>query len=227
MAQPPAFDVASVRASESGKGEGGWRDQVQASPGSLIMRNVTLKSAMAWAYHVMEYQVAGPEWTGQDRYNISAKGGATDEQMRLMLRTLLTERFAITIHRQTKELQAYVLTVGKGGPKFHESQEDGEPVINPDKAKMTVDVKAVPASKFIDMLSQVLHMPVINQTGLTGRYDMTFNVAKYLPDGTTPFDPVATILVAVQEEMGLKLEAKKVALDLVIIDRAERVPLEN
>jgi uncharacterized protein (TIGR03435 family) len=178
---------------------------------------------------VMDYQVTGPEWIDQDRYNLSAKatGSASEDQLRLMLQGLLAERFKLTFHRQTKELQAYVLTVGKGGPKFHESQGEGEPVINPDKTHMIIEVKAMPASQVVDTLARVLHAPVINNTGLTGRYDVSMSMAKYLPDGTTPFDPVSTIILAMQQELGLKLESKKLPLDLLIVDHAEKVPIEN
>lgn len=225
----PAFDVASVRASQPGKGEGNWRDDIQASPGSLIMRGVSLKAAIKWAYHVMDYQVSGPDWIGFDRYDISAKatGTAAEDQIRVMLQALLAERFKLTFHRQTKELQSYVLNVAKGGAKFHESQVEGEPVINSDKSHMKVDVKGMPASQVIDMLSRVLHAPVINNTGLTGRFDAAVNISKYVPDGTTPFDPIATIITAMQEELGLKLELKKVAIDLLIVDHAEKIPVEN
>lgn len=224
-----AFDVASVRASQSGRGEGDWKDDIQASPGSLIMRNVSLKAAIKWAYHVMDYQVIGPEWTGNERYNISAKAAkpAAEDELRLMLQALLADRFKLTFHRQTKEMQAYVIVVAKGGVKFHESEVDGEPVVNPDKSTMSVDVKGMPASQVIDMMSRMLHAPVINNSGFTGRYDMKVNIARYLPDGSTPFDPIATIILAMQEELGLKLELKKVAIDLLVIDGAEKAVGEN
>lgn len=225
----PTFDVASVHATKGGTGEGDWRDDIHTSPGSLIMRNVTLKTAIRWAYSVMDYQVLGPDWTGSDRYEISAKAGgpASEDQLRLMLRSLLAERFKLTIHRQTKEMQAYLMTIGKGGAKFHESQVDGEPVVNPDKSRMIIEVKAMPATQVVDMLSRVLRAPVINNTGLTGRYDVSFNMARYIPDGSTPFDPIATIILAAQEELGLKLESKKVPIDLFVIDHAEKMPIEN
>lgn len=225
----PAFDVASVRATQARRGEGDWRDDIQASPGSLIMRNVTLKAAIRWAYHVMNYQVTGPDWLEIDHYNISGKaGGPVDEdQLRQMLQSLLAERFKLEFHRQTKEMQVFSLMVGKGGAKIHESEVEGEPVMNPDKSRMVVDVKGMPASYVVDMLSRVLHAPVINNTGLNGRYDATVHLSKYMPDGSTPFDPIATIIVAMQEEFGLKLESKKMALDLLIIDHAEKVPVEN
>ena len=229
----PVFEVASVRASAGGRGEGSRRESIQTSPGSLNMRNVTLKSAIRWAYHVMDYQVSGPDWINFDRYDISAKAAeaAPDKQLEVMLQALLAERFKLTLHRETKDLPCFVMVAAKGGLKFHESEiTDGEPVINPNKTSMSVEVKGVPATQFVEMLSTILHAPVINNTGLSGRYDATVNFGKYLPDGSGKegaFDPISTILLGLQEELGLKLESKKMPLDLLIVDHAEKMPVEN
>jgi uncharacterized protein (TIGR03435 family) len=229
---PAAFDVASIHPSKL-SGEGSKRQNIQANPGTLSMRNVSLKMALKWAYGVMEYQVTGPDWIGFERYDISAKaaGQTSEAEMRKMLQTLLSERFKLTLHRQTKELPAYLLVVAKGGIKFHESQiTEGEPVLNADKGRLTVEVNGVTAEQFVDMLSNILRAPVINNTGLTGRYDGKVNVAKYIPDGSAggpPPDPIAIIMAGLQEELGLKLESKKLPLDLLIVDHAEKVPAEN
>jgi uncharacterized protein (TIGR03435 family) len=222
----PSFEVASIRTSKDEH----RRENIQANPGTLNMRNVSLKSAIRWAYHVMDYQVSGPEWMGLERFTISAKaaGEPPEDQLRLMLQTLLAERFKLAVHRETKELSAYLLVVAKGGIKFHESKlEVDEPVLNPDKARLNVEVQGVTAAQFVEMLSNILHAPVINNTGLSGRYDAAVNISKYMPDGSAPFDPVATIILALQEELGLKLEAKKLPLDLLIIDHVEKIPAEN
>ena len=81
-----------------------------------------LKSAIRWAYHVMDAQVVGPDWLANERYDIMAKaaGPAPEAELRVMLQALLAERFKLAVHRQTKEMSAYALTVGKNGPKFHE-----------------------------------------------------------------------------------------------------------
>jgi uncharacterized protein (TIGR03435 family) len=229
MAQP-VFDAASVRANQFGKGQ----ESIQANPGSLNMRNVSLKTAIRWAYHVMDYQVSGPDWLGYERFDIMAKaaGPAPENELRTMLEALLAERFKLTVHKETKELQAYVLTVAKGGIKFHESKEEGELAVGPppDKNHMTVNLKRVPASQFVEMLSNALRAPVINNTGLEGRYDATIDIGKYMADAAPkdgPFDPIPIIITGLQEELGLKLESKKMPLDLLVIDHAEKVPAEN
>jgi uncharacterized protein (TIGR03435 family) len=234
MAQT-VFDAASIRPHPLGKpGEGSKGESIQANPGSLNMRNVSLKTAIRWAYHVMDYQISGPDWLGFERFDIVAKaaGPAPEAELRAMLQALLAERFKLKLHKETKELPAYVLLIAKGGIKFHESKEEGELSIGPppDKNHMTVTMKRVPASQFVETLSSALHAPVINNTGLEGRYDATIDIGKYMmdvPQKDAAFDPVPIIVTGLQEELGLKLESKKMPLDLLIIDHAEKVPVEN
>jgi uncharacterized protein (TIGR03435 family) len=232
-ASPATFEVASIKASLIGKagGEGSRRENIQVSPGSLNMRNVSLKSAIRWAYHVMDFQVSGPDWLGNERYDIMAKasGPAPDSELRLMLQTLLADRFKITLHRVTKEMSAYALVVGKNGPRFHESQTEGESLIEPEQKQMKVVVRRTPISQLVEMLANVLHSPVVDLTELKGRYDITLELAKYLPDmqNRESMDPVSIITRGLQDELGLKLESRKMPLDLLIIDHAEKVPVEN
>jgi uncharacterized protein (TIGR03435 family) len=231
LGQQPAFDVASIRIAQ--RQQGMHLDPVQFSPDSLTIRGATLKTAISWAYHVMEYQVQGPEWLNADRYDIVAKAAAPvpEDQLRVMLQTLLADRFKVTLHRQTKVFQAYLLTIGKNGPKFQESKSEGASSIVPRQDTMSVTISRTPLSQLTDMLSKVLQTPVVDMTGLTGRYDITLNLAKYLgdlqPSGGGPPDVVGVLLSGVQEELGLKLESKKTPLDLLIIDSAEKIPAEN
>jgi uncharacterized protein (TIGR03435 family) len=227
--QPPAsFDVASVRASV-----GRARESIQVSPDSVTMRNVSLKSSLRWAYHVMDFQVQGPEWMGSDRFDIVAKsaGPADEAQLQAMMQELLADRFKVELHRQTREVQAYLLEVGKNGPKFQESQTEGESDIQAGKERMTVvTVQRAPMSQLIDMLSRVLQAPVVDMTGLKGRYDITIDIAKYLPDlqpATGPPDIVSVLMTGLQQELGLKVESKKTPLEFLIVDHVEKTPAEN
>ena len=173
-------------------------------------------------------------WLDGDRFDISARstGPVTVDQLRVMLQALLMDRFKMEVHRQTKELQAYVLTVGKGGPKFHESDTPGESAIEPQKERMAISVLRTPIAQLTDMLSRLLQTPVVDSTGLTGRYDVTIDAGKYLEDLKPPAgggipDVVSVLMRGIQEELGLKLESKKMPLELIIVDRAERTPVEN
>jgi len=243
----PAFEVASVKVSENtptgrdGGGRGlfgfggrGGRGSIQASPGSLSMRNVTLKNAVRWAYHVSEYQVLGPDWLDSARYNIVARvsAPASEEQLELMLQSLLADRFKLVLHHQSKELQVYVLSVGKNGPKLQESTSAGESSIDTQMDRMSVVVQRTPLSQMIDMLTPVLGAPVLDMTGLKGKYDITVNLAEYLADmqfaggGGAP-DPLAIVKAALEEKLGLKLESRKMPLDVLVVDSAEKIPTEN
>ena len=225
------FEVASIKpAAPDALGS-----RSRFTPGGRFTAvNITLKEMIATMWRVPEFQISGgPAWLGLTRYDISAKpeNNPKDDEILPMIQSLLTDRFQLRFHRETKELACFVMVAAKGGLKFHESEiADGEPVVNPDKASMSVEVKGVPADRFVDMLSTLLHAPVINNTGLSGRYDAKVNISKYLPDGSGKegsFDPISTILLGLQEELGLKLESKKMPLDLLIVDRAEKVPVEN
>jgi uncharacterized protein (TIGR03435 family) len=242
--QTPAFDVASVKVSQGG-GEGGGRgmrgrETIQVSPDGVIMRNVSMRSCTRWAYHVMDYQVNGPDWINVERYDINAKaaGEVPEEQLRLMMQSLLAERFKMTTHRQTKEMQAYLLQIGKSGLKVKESSSEGEMDVKPDQGRMQVSFQRATVTQLIDALSNVFRAPVIDETGLKGKYDVTVNMAKYIPDmgqrgpggaggGEAPPDPQAIVMRALQEEFGLKLEPKKMPIDLVVIDHVEKAPVAN
>lgn len=235
----PAFDVASVRVSQIGKagGQGSRRQSIQFSPDSVTMRNVSFRSCIQWAYHVMDYQITGPDWLAGERYDIAAKSAdaVPEDQLRRMLQTLLAERFKLALHRQTKDLPAYVLLVAKGGPKFKESETEGEPSVDPQLNRMAVVIQRTPLSQLVDVLSNILRAPVLDETGLKGKYDVTLDVAQYLPEigegrgggGRAPIDPIPIIMTGLQEELGLKLESRKMPLDLLIVDHAEKVPTEN
>jgi uncharacterized protein (TIGR03435 family) len=232
----PGFEVASIRISQPGGGgrEGGHgfdkRENISFAPASVTLRGATLRSCIRAAYKVMDYQVTGPDWIGQERYDIVAKsaGPASEDQLRLMLQNLLAERFKLSFHRQTKEMAAWVLTVGKNGPKFKESVTEGEGNIAPDRQKLEVVVQRTPVSQLVDLLTALLRAPVIDETGLKGKYDMTIKVDKYMPETPTAIvDMLSTIVTGVQQELGLKLDEKKLPLDLLVVDRAEKAPVEN
>jgi uncharacterized protein (TIGR03435 family) len=230
----PAFDVASIKSSKaSAMREGGRRERIEAVPGSLIMGNVRFQTAVRWAYRVQEYQVTGPSWIGEERYDIVAKAGspAPESDLRLMLQTLLAERFQLAIHHQTKEMNAYVVTVGKNGHKLQESKAEGAMDVKP-SGPMVATIQRADLDELASMLSQPLQAPVVNMTGLKGRYDFKVDMAPYLtPEvmstAKSPMDLIGVGITAMQEQLGLKMESKKVAVELIVVDHAEKLPIEN
>jgi uncharacterized protein (TIGR03435 family) len=239
-APAPAFEVASIRpvqatAMTPGMGQHGvGRETIQVGPDSVTMRNASLRTMTRWAYHVTEYQVTGPDWIGTDRFDLTAKAPvpATEDQLREMMQTLLADRFKMTSHRQTKEMQAFVLQVGKGGPKFKESGSGGESDVTADK-NYVLTVARTPVARLVETLAGIFRAPVVDQTGLTGKYDVVLNAGKYLTemhspaDGDNRPDPVAIVSRGLQEELGLRVEGKRMPVDLVVIEKAEKAPVEN
>jgi uncharacterized protein (TIGR03435 family) len=225
-----SFEVASIRQIQDG-GRRGPFESIQVSPGSVIMRAVRYRTVVAWAYDVRDFQVTGPDWMDQVGFDISAKaeGKAKEADLRRMMRTLLAERFKFEAHQDRKETTAYVLQIGKNGltQTVKPSDTEGDPLIQPNLSKMEVSVKRAPVSQLVELLAKVLREPVIDETGLSGTFDATVNVSKYIPDGSTAPDITALALRAIQAEFGLEVKHRKTLMEFVIVDRSERAPVEN
>lgn len=229
------FDVASIKPSRL-SGEGRNRENVTANPGALTMHNVSLRSALQWAYRMKEYQVSGPAWIGDERYEISAKAAdlVGEQQLRGMLQNLLSDRFKIALHREKKVLPFYALLVAKNGPKLTVGKADGKSVLEP--KGMGLAAHDTSLGEVADLLTQIATRmnlpPVIDMTGLKGRFNFSVDGTDLLQSigaGNAP-DP-STIMVGVteilQEQLGLRAELRKTLTEVLIVDRAEKLPTEN
>jgi uncharacterized protein (TIGR03435 family) len=223
------FDVASIRASQfqTADGEGNGRENIQVSADGITMRNVTLQTCVGWAYNVQDFQISGT--LPPDRFDVVAKAAMSVPvpALRTMLGALLAERFKLTLHRDTKETSTLVLVVAKGGPKLRASQEDTPGVLRPERAAMVAQHATM--AEFIATLSGPLRTPVIDKTGLTGRYDFTVDLSSYFADAKPGQQPDMTSMVmsAIREQLGLNLESKKEAVEILVIDHVERSPSGN
>jgi uncharacterized protein (TIGR03435 family) len=136
-----------------------------------------------------------------------------------MLQALLSERFKLAIHRESKERTVYELVVGKNGPKLHEV-EAGPGHSNGGHGSLSAQKMSM--SHLADSLSRIVDLPVLDMTGLKGAFDIEL---KWAPDGDDANGP--SIFTAVQEQLGLKLEQRKGPMEIIVVDHAERVPTEN
>lgn len=209
------FEVASVRPTSSTDG----RALLQATPGRLALRNLAPRRLILIAYDIQDTQLAGdPSWIDSDHYDIVAKadGNPSVQQMEgPMLRALLEERFRLALHRETRQLPVYKLSVGKSGPKFQPTKEgsctpyvtsapppitrQGEPLPNlcgfrrtaADPANRILDGQGITMSYLATTLSRTyistLGRNVIDGTGLTGMFDIYLKWA-IDPPTTTPGD---------------------------------------
>ena len=233
----PHFEVASVKVSVAGPDGKGGNESIVAHPGSLTMRRVRLRACIRWAYDLKEYQVAGlnwmgsPGWLGSDvaRYEIEAKAaaGTTVAELRLMLRALLAERFAVRVHRETREVPAYLLTVYKQGPDLKAS-EDSSGESTPGVRGGVLSLTKTSMAEFAEWLSGPMGAPVVDATKLQGRFDLSINEAPYLPaSGATREDSQYAFVKAIQEQLGLKLEKRSTPIEMLIVDSADKTPTGN
>jgi uncharacterized protein (TIGR03435 family) len=225
-ARAEAFDVASVRPTKS---EGG-KSSVKITPGQVAMENVSLRKCIGLAYDVgedREYAFSGPGWLNSVSFDIVAKfpPAASREQIALMLQTLLADRFKLKLHHETKELPVYALIVVKNGPKLQVSVSSGQAEFN--LAPGRISGKAASMSAFADRLSARVQLsrPVLDLTGLKDTYDF---ILEWAPDSVQTDDASGpSVFTAIQEQLGLKLEARKHPVEILVIDHADKVPSEN
>jgi uncharacterized protein (TIGR03435 family) len=223
--QTPAFEAASIKRStalENGT-------DLDSTPGTMTMRNFSLRSLVRVAYGVKEYQVVGgPKWMDSERYNINAKaaGPAKDAELMLMLRTLLGERFQVEVHRESKASQGYALVTVKGGLKIKAVEGSGNNSTSSHGGSLTA--KGVSMARLCDWLARRLNAPVMDATGIAGVFDFKL---EWTPEEAPPGTPASagpdfSLIAALQEQIGVKLEGRKVSVEMIVVDRAEK-PSEN
>jgi uncharacterized protein (TIGR03435 family) len=225
----PAFEVASIKSVQPGK------EIIEPGPGSVNLRNVRLSAAIRWAYNLQEPQLSGPGWMNDTWFDIWAKAATPvkESEVRVMLQTLLAQRFKLAIHRETKEVPVLVVTVAKSGHKLQPAESEGSPSFETGNLMLTGKGATVP--QLTAFLSKELRTPIIDQTGLSGRYNYVLDINAYVPDemrhggpdGGPPADGAAIVAQVMQIQLGLKLDTKKTPLELVIVDHMEKVPTEN
>jgi uncharacterized protein (TIGR03435 family) len=221
FAQSPAFEVASVKPTQHGRDANGWAssDVDVPTPGSLVATNASLQELIQFAYGVKEYQIAGPFWLNDDSvcFDIAAKSpGASKQQMRQMLQTLLADRFQLALHRETRQLPIYNLVVAKSGLKLSPTSGDGRGGTFSRGGEVTGTNVTMAGIAY--RLSRELNRPVLDQTGVPGAFDFKF---QYSNGGEGP-----SIFSAIQE-LGLKLESTKGPMEVLVIDHIERSPTAN
>jgi uncharacterized protein (TIGR03435 family) len=236
---PPSFEVADVKVNKSGEA----RMAVDFLPGGrLSMRNVPMKVMIMLAYHARPDAVTGgPDWLGSDRFDIVAKALQTTSQddFRRMLQTLLAERFKPAVHKDQKIMPAYALVLGKTGPKLQPSEAAllTEQRCGPGEGsagRKHVDCRHITMAALADTLQEIaprdIDMPVVDQTGLPGAYNfkLDWTPAVRAAAGASP-DAAAgpTLFEAVEAQLGLKLENRKLPLPVIVIDQVDRAPAEN
>lgn len=221
QAQQPArleFDVASVKPGDpSVHGQ-----MVRSATGRYEAHNLTLLSLVLGAYQLNPNQlIGGPNWLTSSGWDITATfpPASTDDQKREMMRNLLADRFALTGHRETRELPIYTLSVARGGPKMKEAPDaQGTMSAGP----RMIRYSSATMSELAGQLSSYLEKQVVDKTSLPGRYaiDLKFIPVQAGASDNTEGGP--TIFTALQERLGLKVDSTRGPVEVLVIDKAEK-----
>jgi uncharacterized protein (TIGR03435 family) len=234
----PSFDVATIKPNDSGATS---MEALIVNGRNFATRAWSLDDLISFAYDVQVKQIVGaPEWTDKDRYDIAAvpdqEGVPSPEQLKVMIRKLLAERFKLTFHHDQREMSAYVLTVGAGGQKLTPTTSNGPlPDIGtypkPEGVMLRVNNATIPV--FTGFLqSFVLDRPVVDRTDLKNKFDFTVtftpNDSQFnghppkMPEHTDTAEAAPDLFQALQQQLGLKLAAEKTSVDVLALDHVEK-----
>jgi uncharacterized protein (TIGR03435 family) len=229
----PSFEVATIRLSDPATTAVGFR--VGGRKFSVL--STSLSVLIQFAYGVDDKQIVGaPDWLANDKYDIigvpDQEGQPSSAQWKTMVQKLLADRFKLMFHHDKRALSVYALSVGKAGSKLTKSESSG-PLISfsfeTAAGGISLPVKNATMAEFARVMQTgVLDRPVVDQTGIEGRYDF---VLKWAPDdsqfgGHPPASqadvPLPSLFTAIQEEVGLRRDAVKAPVDVLVIDRVEK-----
>jgi uncharacterized protein (TIGR03435 family) len=236
----PSFEVATIKPSKPDD----QRKAFIVDGDRFQIINQPLVQILCFSYDVQAKQLIGlPPWAETDKYDIDAKpdgeGAPSSKQWKVMIQKMVADRYKLTYHRDKKELSVYVLSVAKGGPKLTKSEGDpnGLPGLFFRGRLGDLGVRNANMADFTGLMqSAVLDKPVIDQTGLSGRFDFTLSwtpddsqfsgMGARIPPPTDNANAPPNLYTAIQEQIGLKLEATKAPADVMVIDHVEK-PSDN
>lgn len=236
------FEVATMKLHPSGSPEGTATTQTggpgTSDPTRVTIVNRTLHRLLIESYELIGYQLKDPPELDQIRYDVMAKipPGATEQDVRVMMQKLLIERLQLKVRHERQVIPVYALLIGKRGPKFATSREPIDPAKQGMSRSYGASIKLVAVGQTIPQLVSALFRqtdhPIMDLTKLTGKYDFTLTFRPGTNDlsSTTPdarADDAPQIFQALPEQLGLKLEARKMPADLVIVDSGHKIPVEN
>ena len=222
LAQPAVFESASI------KKAGVALPGIHANSDSLTMHSVTLAQCIAWAYRVQNFQIDGLK-EADEHYDISATAGraASEDELRSMLKALLADRFHLALHHELNSITIYALIPGRN---LHVEKSEGEfDDFSVRGQHMTVLFEHITLREFADLLSLRFKTPVVDSTGLAGRFNLKLDPSRYM-NGDPEVDDIhgeeAALFMAIEDQLGLMFDHRKESVDMLVIDRVGK-PGEN
>ncbi len=223
------FEVVSIKPNHSGDNS----SHSSSDQGRMTATNNSLRSFIQMAYGLPEYQVEGPDWLRTERFDLAAKFPEElpkdrvkyREGLQAMLQKMLQDRFHLVVHREQRAMAVYGLVVDKKGIKFQEVPDTGS---HSNSNNNHYEGTGVSMEAFATVLSRRMDLPVIDMTGLKGAYKMKLDwVPEGKGDAATDAPAGPNLREALQDQLGLRLENRKAPIEVLVVDRVEKVPTEN
>ncbi len=206
---------------------------IQPGPGGIRIANCTLKQIVAEAYHVYDFQVTGgPKWSDSDRFDLDARTPgstrASGEGLRAMLRSMLEDRFQLGAHVEDREMSVFAIQQGKAGLRFEHSKDPDQPPLFRVYQRRQITAQRAPLEYLTDALSQLLGRPVVDETGLDGKFDYKL---EWTPDefqtasaenAVKGEESAPSLTSALREQMGLTMISKRAPAKIVVVDKASK-----
>ena len=239
-AQGLAFDAASVTIWKGAPPRTGYSNQI--TPGGLTMLHVSMGYCIRLAWNVKQgYELIGPGWINPPTevlIDITAKTGrpATEDEIRLMLQSLLIERFKLAVHREQRDLPVYELVQVRKDRALRPSAVPGDPKMKPGEANYSDVYQNMTMAQLAQRLGPPMtSRPVIDKTGLEGAFDFELDFGPYVLDSAGKpildargaIDSEGAAIQAVRDQLGLALKASRAPYEVLVIDHVEKTPAGN
>jgi uncharacterized protein (TIGR03435 family) len=223
----PAFEVAAIERSDPNDRNSGFHLDGRR----IFIENMPMRSLVCFAYSIQRSQIVNaPAWFNEQLWDIrgvpDVEGVPDQRQQRRMVEKVLAERFGLVAHREMREMAVYTLTVAKAGPKMETSKSaPNAPIDQSGDGRGVIRYTNNSMADFAVSLQFTVGKPVLDKTKLSGRYNFTL---RWTPDEVATPDPNAPpgLFTALEDELGLKLEAARAPADVVVIDAVTR-PTQN
>ena len=223
----PDWEVATVKPSDPNEPRG---QHIDLRGRNVLLLDTTLDQFLLLGFGVQSSQLAGePDWAKTQRWNVDglpdAEGTPSMAQIQGLIRKILAERFGLVFHHEPREMPVFALTVAKSGPKMIADTSDPNGLLHQQNGnsngRHVEDLKNASMADIVQILQFHVDRPVVDQTGLKGRYDLKLQWT--LDETQTPApDAPPGLFTAIQDQVGLKLERLKAPVDTLVIDRVER-----
>lgn len=224
----PGWDVVTVKPGDPNDTSAGFRVHGR----EVEIAQKTVESMLLYGYGIQRSQVVNaPDWIRTELWHVQGiadlPGQPSHMQIQSMVRKLLAERFGLLLHMEQREMPVYAMTVTKGGPKLEPSKDDAAGPQNESDSEnagqVTMRARNFPIGQLASVLMRnFLDRPVVDQTGLTKRYDLELKWTQDETRAPTDGSAAPVLFTAMREQLGLKLEPVKAPADVLVIDKVER-----